>query len=116
DITKITINIPNKNTAESPEGLAVSIRPNPPAPPPTAPKSFQIKLDPETNTQFPNLHTLIVTKVSGDGAFGSKVNRIALDLVPAGTAALKIDQINDDALHLSFVAAADYVPKSLSVT
>lgn len=115
DITKITITV-GKESVSTPEGLSVSIKPNPPAPPPTVPTSFQIKLDHETNTQFPNLHTLIVTKVSGDGGFGSKDKRIALDLVPAGTAALKIDQISDDTLHLSFVAAADYVPKSLSVT
>lgn len=115
DITKITVTVGNKSIV-SPDGLAVSVKPNPPAQPSGALKSFQIKLDHETNTQFPNLHTLIATKASGDGSFGSKVNRIALDLVPAGTADLKVDQISDDTLHLSFVAPADYVPKSLSVT
>lgn len=115
DISKITVTVGNKSVSSA-EGLSISIKPNPPAPPATLPASFQIKLDHETNTQFPNLHTLVVTKTGGEGGFGNRDKRIALDLVPAGTEALKIDQISDDALHLSFVAAADYVPKSLSVT
>ena len=114
EITKITATVAGHSVA-SPKDLTVSIKPNPPAKE-TVPAKFEIKLDHETNKEFPNLHTLIVTKQSGDGGFGSRVNHIALELVPAGATALKIEQISNEQLHLSFVAAADYVPKSLSVT
>jgi hypothetical protein len=115
DISKITLTIGNQSVT-SPENLTVSLKPSPPAPKPTVPAVFTIKLDPETNKEFPNLHTLIATKESGDGGFGEDRDLIALELLPPGVTALNIETITDERLSLSYVAAADYVPKSLSVT
>jgi hypothetical protein len=114
DITKITLTIGNLSVT-SPECLTVSLKPNPPAPKTTSPATFTIKLDPETNKEFPNLHTLIATKETGDIGFGEDRDLIALELLPPGITALNIENITDDRLSLSYVAAADYVPKTLSV-
>jgi hypothetical protein len=115
EITKITVAIDGKTDPDQ-KIFTVSLKPNPPAPKTTVPSVFNIKIEPETDKEFPNLHTLIATKESGEGGFGDDRDLIALELVPPGATAVNIDMVSNDQLNLSFVAAADYVPKSLSVT
>jgi hypothetical protein len=99
--------------AESEPGLSISIKPVPAAP---ALKEFEIKLDHQASKEFPNLHSLVVTKASGDGGFDANQNHMRIELEPAGATDLKVVQSNDEQLELHFVAAADYVPKNVIVT
>ena len=99
--------------AESEPGSSISIKPAPPAPPL---KEFEVKLDHQPSKEFPNLHGLVVTKVSGDGGFDANQNHMRIELEPAGVTDLKVVQSNDEQLELHFVAAADYVPKNVIVT
>ena len=97
------------------QGYKVSIRPN--APPPQL-KEFQIKFDHQKNAQFPNLHSVLITKESGDPGVGFDVNpnHMQVELIPTGATDLKVVQSNEQQMNLHFVAAADYVPQEVVVT
>jgi hypothetical protein len=96
-----------------PPGLTVSIS----ATPTKALKEFQVKLEPQTNKEFPNLHSLLVTRQGGDGAgFADKASLMQVDLEPTGATDLTIVQTNQQQMELHYVAADDYVPKNVVVT
>jgi hypothetical protein len=79
-------------------------------------QKFLVKLDHETNAQFPNLHSLVLTKQSGDGGFAAKPSLMSVDLQPTGPTDLAIVQTSEAQLDLHFVAAQDYVPANAVVT
>lgn len=99
----------------SSKGYNVSIRPNPPAPKLDV---FQIKFDHQKNTEFPNLHTLLVTKESGAPGvgFSSDANRMRVEFLPAGATDINILPSNEQQMDIHFIAAADYEPKNVLVT
>ncbi|MBV8200665.1 MAG: hypothetical protein JOZ15_08575, partial [Acidobacteria bacterium] len=99
----------------SPAGLTVSFKPNPPAP---KLKEFTFKLAHQKNKEFPNLHSALLTKASGDDGVGfdAKPSHMSVDLEPTGATDLAIVQSNEQRLELHFVAAADYVPKDAVIT
>jgi len=79
-------------------------------------QKFLVKLDHETNAQFPNLHSLVLTKQSGDGGFAARPSLMSVDLQPTGPTDLAIVQTSEAQLDLHFVAAQDYVPANAVVT
>jgi hypothetical protein len=79
-------------------------------------QKFQIKLDHQTNAQFPNLHSLLLTKQGGDGGFDAKPSHMTVDLQPTGATDLRIVESAGEQLDLHFVAAATYVPTNAVVT
>jgi hypothetical protein len=101
-------------SAVSPRGLSISIKANPPQ----QLKEFQVKLEHRANKEFPNLHSLLVTRQSGDtgAGFDARASRMQVDLEPTGASDLTIVQSNEQVMALHFVAAADYVPKNVVVT
>jgi hypothetical protein len=114
EITRISIVAGNRILAET-RAFAISITENPPAP---KLKQFEVKLEHEKNKEFPNLHSLVVTKEGGDAdvGFADKPHLMTVDLMPSGATDVNIVQSNPQQLDLHFVAAADYVPTSVVVT
>lgn len=111
EITRITVAEGNTTVDTSP-GFTISIKANPPA---QKLKQFEIEFDHEKNKEFPNLHSLLVTKEGGEGGFAENPNWMRVDLMPAGATDVNIVQNSDQQLDLHFVAAADYEPKSLAI-
>jgi hypothetical protein len=101
----------------SPPGSTVSITASP-AKPAQALKEFEVTMDHHTNKQFPNLHSLVLTRQSGDdgAGFAAKASLMQVDLEPTGATDLTIVQSNQQQMQLHFVAAPDYEPKSAVVT
>lgn len=95
---------------------AISIKSS--APPEIAEKlkQFEIKFIHEKNKEFPNLHSLVVTKEGGDGGFANNPHRMSVDLTPVGATDLNVVQTSSQQLDLHFVAAEDYEPKGVVVT
>lgn len=87
---------------------------NPPAPPKVKP--FQIKFEHSVDKTFTNLHTVVVTKSSGDGSFASNRNHMHVELSPPGATDLQIVDANEQQMELHFVALADYQPSRVLVT
>ncbi len=118
-ITAVKIRSGDKAFA-SPDGMNVAFKPtNKPTTPSNALKEFMVKLDPQTpqtSKDFPNLHTVILTKVSGEGEFDNNPNRMRVELEPPVATDLSIVMVNPEQLELHFVAAADYTPKNVLVT
>jgi hypothetical protein len=114
EITRITVAEGNTTVDTSP-GFTISIKANPPAP---KLKQFEVKLEHEKNKEFPNLHSLVVTKESGDAdvGFADRPHLMTVDLMPGGATDVNIVQSNLQRLDLHFVAAADYVPTNVVVT
>jgi len=104
----------NCRLISSPPGSTISIT----ATPTNALKEFQVKLEPQTNKEFPNLHSLLVTRESGDSGagFADKASHMQVDLEPTGATDLRIVQTNQQQMELHYVAAADYKPKNVVVT
>lgn len=101
-------------TISSPAGLTLAIKANP------APvlKQFQFKMDPQTNQQFPNLHSLLLTRQGGDSGagFDGNATHMQIDLVPTGATDVTMIEPNYQQVQLHFVAAADFVPTNAVVT
>jgi hypothetical protein len=127
-ITRVTVSIgggtcidpagpPACRSISSPPGSTISIAASP-AKPAQALREFQVKMDHQTNTQLPNLHSLVLTRQSGDdgAGFAAKASLMQVDLEPTGASDLRIVQSNQQQMELHFVAAADYAPKSVAVT
>ena len=112
EVTRIRIVLDNRPVAET-KAFTISFTENPPAP---KVKQFEVKLEHEKNKEFPNLHSLVVSKEGGDGAFADKPHLMTVDLMPSGATDVNIVQSNPQQLDLHFVAAADYVPTSVVVT
>ena len=112
EITHVRIFLENRPVAES-KAFTISFTENPPEP---KIKQFEVKLEHEKNKEFPNLHSLVVTKEGGEGAFADKAHLMTVDLMPSGATDVNIVQSNPQQLDLHFVAAADYVPTSVVVT
>jgi hypothetical protein len=110
-LTAVKVQVGSK-VIVSPDGLSVAFK----ASADKALKEFTIKLDHQKNTQFPNLHSVIVTKDGGDGGFDVNPNHMRVELEPAGATDLRVVQSNADQMELHFVAAADYEPKNVLVT
>jgi hypothetical protein len=113
-ITTVNVIVGDKTTP-SPEGMTISIKPLPPE---TELKEFGVKFDHQKSKDFPNLHSLIVTKESGDPGvgFAANHNHMSVEIEPAGITDLKVVQSNREQLELHFVAAADYEPKNVLIT
>jgi hypothetical protein len=114
EITRIRI-LQNGTTIADSKDFDVSIKAN--APKPALPQ-FGVKLEPETNKEFPNLHALVITKSSGgsDVGFADNPHWMTVDLMPSGATDINIVQTSREQMVLHFVAAADYKPTSLAVT
>jgi hypothetical protein len=111
---KDTVDKSDCNTATSP-GLTISIKPSPPE---SGLQEFGIKFEHQQSKEFPNLHSLLVTKQSGDAGVGfdANPNHMSVDLEPTGATDLRVMQSNEEAMELHFVAAADYVPTNVVIT
>jgi hypothetical protein len=114
EITGVILADGNKIVAST-KGVTISIKANKPA---DALTSFEIKVDHQKNKEFPNLHSLIITKEAGEGnaGFASNPHWMTVDLLPTGATDLRVVQSNAQQLDLHFVAAADYEPKNVSIT
>jgi hypothetical protein len=112
EITRVAVIVESRIVTAS-EGFTLSIKANPPTP---KLAQFEIKFDHQKNKEFPNLHSVVVTKVGGDGGFADSPHKMTVDLVPTGATDVNIVQTNSQQLDLHFVAAADYEPKTVVVT
>ena len=103
------------STVVDTKDFTISIKENPPKP--KLPQ-FDVKLEPETNKEFPNLHSLVVTKESGDAdvGFADNPHWMTVDLMPSGATDVNIVQTSRERMDLHYVAAADYKPTSVVVT
>lgn len=99
----------------TPDGLTISFKASPPA---AELKEFPVKFEPRHSKEFPNLHSLLVTRQGGGSgvAFDVRPNRMRVDLEPAGATDLSIVRGNEEQIELHFVAAADYVPTNVAIT
>src|SRR5208337_93698 len=111
EITTVSVEVRRKSASS--KGFTVSIKSNPPPP---SLKEFQVKFDHQKNKEYPNLHSLLVTKESGEGGFDTNPNHMRVDLEPTGATDLNVMQSNEQQLELHFVAAADYEPQNVVVT
>jgi hypothetical protein len=94
--------------------FSITIKENPPEP---KVKEFDIKLDHEKNKQFPNLHSLVLTREGGEGdGFANNPRHMTIDLMPSGATDITIVQTNPQQLDVHFIAAEDYEPTSAVVT
>jgi hypothetical protein len=102
------------NTATS-TGLTISIQPITQQ---SALQEFGIRFHHHQSKEFPNLHSLLVTKQSGDPlvGFDANPNHMSIDLEPTGTTDLRVMQSNEQQMELHFVAAPDYVPTNVVIT
>ena len=98
-------------------GWTIPIAASPPKPP-QALGEFLLTMDYQTNTQLPNEHSLVLTRQSGDdgAGFANKANLMQVDLEPPGYSNLRIVPGSQKQMVLYFGAAADYAPKSVTVT
>ncbi len=114
EVDQVKVNVDDKQCASS-EGLMVSFVPTPPIP---ALQSFGVTFEHQKNAQFPNLHSVVVTKKTGDDGVGFAVdsNLMQIELIPTGATDLKVALSNERQLDLHFVAAADYEPQDVVVT
>lgn len=114
EITRLVVVVGDEK-AETPKEFSLSIKPTPNS---GKLKQFEIKFDHQKNKEFPNLHSLVVTKESGepDVGFATNSHWMTVDLVPTGATDLNIVQSNKHRLDLHFVAAPDYEPKSVAIT
>jgi hypothetical protein len=96
-------------------GLTISIKPIPPE---SALQEFEIKFEHQQSKEFPNLHSLMVTKQGGDigVGFDAKESHMRIDLEPTGATDLTVVQSNEEQLELHFVAAPDYEPTNVVIT
>jgi hypothetical protein len=96
-------------------GLTISIKPSAPE---SILRQFGIKFEHQQSKEFPNLHSLLVTKQSGDVGVGFAANphHMSIDLEPTGATDLRVVQSNEEEMELHFVAAADYVPTNVVIT
>ncbi len=86
-------------------------------PPEQAIKHFEVKLEHEKNKEFPNIHTVILTKAAGEGGFDNRPLRMSVELTPGGATDITIvPPSNPDHLVVRFVAAPDYEPAGAVVT
>jgi hypothetical protein len=115
EITSVTAMIKATGKSATSKGLTVSIAALPPRP---SLQEFEIKFDHQKNKEFPNLHSVLVTKVGGDDGIGFAVNPnlMRIGLVPTGATDLSVFDSNERQLDLHFVAASDYEPKGIVVT
>jgi hypothetical protein len=104
----------SKCTAVS-KDLTISIKA---VPPESALQEFEIAFDHHQSKEFPNLHSLTVTKQSGDVGVGFDVkeSHMRIDLEPTGATDLAVAQSNEEQLVLNFVAAPDYEPTAVVIT
>jgi hypothetical protein len=102
------------NTATS-TNLTISIKPIPPQ---SALQQFGVQFTHQQSKEFPNLHSLLVSKQSGDPTIGFDANphRMSIDLEPTGATDLRVVQSNEEQMELHFIAAADYVPTNVVIT
>jgi hypothetical protein len=104
----------SKCTAVS-QGLTISIKAIPPE---SALQEFEVAFEHHQSKEFPNLHSLTVTKQSGDVGVGFDVKQshMRIDLEPTGATDLTALQSNEENLVLNFVAAPDYEPTNIVIT
>jgi hypothetical protein len=104
----------SKCTAVS-KGLTISIKA---VPPESALQEFEVAFEHHQSKEFPNLHSLTVTKQSGDVGVGFDVkeSHMRIDLEPTGATDLTVAQSNEEHLVLNFVAAPDYEPTDVVIT
>lgn len=114
EITRVVV-VVGGESAEPPQGFTLSIKANPPT---GELRQFEIKFEHQKNKEFPNLHSLVVTKEAGpaDAGFAANPHWMTVDLMPTGGTDLNIVQSNAQQLDLHFVAAPDYEPKSVVIT
>jgi hypothetical protein len=96
-------------------GLTISIKPSSPQ---SMLQEFGVKFAHQRSKEFPNLHSLLVTKLSGDAlvGFAANPNHMSVDLEPTGATELRVVQSNEEQLELHFVAGPDYVPANVVIT
>ena len=104
----------SKCTAVS-KDLTISIKAIPPE---SALQEFEIAFAHHQSKEFPNLHSLTVTKQSGEVGVGFDVkeSHMRIDLEPTGATNLTVAQSNEEHLVLNFVAAPDYEPTDVVIT
>jgi hypothetical protein len=109
-INAIKLSVGGKAT-RAPDGLTISFKGSST---PAAVKAFQVKLDARQDKEFPNLHSLLVTRESGDSGagFAANPNHMQVKLEPAGAVDLRVVRSTEEQLELQFVAAADYLAKN----
>lgn len=113
EITRIKVIAENpKNSAET-RDFSVAIAENPPKP---KLNQIEIKLEDEKNKDLPNVHSLVLTKVGGEGEFADDPYQMTVDLMPSGASDISIFQTNPQQLDVHFVAPSDYEPKSAVIT
>jgi hypothetical protein len=113
-ITRIKLAPANSaNVADTHDDFVISITENPPKP---QLNKFQVKIEHEKNKDFPNVHTAILTKESGECGFSENPHRMSIDLLPSGATDLNILQPSSDRIELRFIAASDYEPTGVIVT
>lgn len=102
------------NSATS-QGLTITIKAIPQE---SVLRPFTMTFEHQESKEFPNLHSLVATKQSGDLGVGfcANPNHMRIDLEPTGATDLTVVQSNEEQLDLHFVAASDYVPTNLVVT
>jgi hypothetical protein len=113
EISRVDVEVGGKSGSS--DGLVVSFMPAPPIP---ALKSFGVVFEHQKNKQFPNLHSVLVTKkTGGDGVgFAGDPNLMQIELIPTGATDLRVALSNEHQMDLHFVAAADYEPQEVAVT
>jgi hypothetical protein len=101
----------------SPAGATIPITASP-AKAPQALKEFELKMDHQPNAQYPDQHSLVLTRLGGDdgAGFAARASLMQVDLEPAGVSDLRIVPSNQQQMVLRFAAAPDYKPKSVAVT
>lgn len=97
------------------EGLSILIKA---IPPDSMLQTFVMSFVPAQSKEFPNLHSLLLTKESGEAGvgFASNPNLMRIDLEPTGATDLDVVQSNEDRLDLHYVAAEGYTPTNVVVT
>ena len=96
-------------------GLTISVKAIPPA---SALRQFTMTFEHQQSKEFANLHSVLLTKQTGESGVGfdANPNRMRIDLEPTGATDLSVVQTSEAQLDLHFVAADDYVPANVVVT
>ena len=113
EVTRIRIVQNGETKADTAKDFTLTIKANPAK---SEVKQFVIKLEHEKNKQFPNLHTVVLTRESGEGGFADNPHWMTVDLMPSGASDINIVQASREQLDVHFIAAADYEPTSAVVT
>ena len=102
------------NSATS-KGLTISIKAIPPT---SALRQFTMTFEHQQSKEFANLHSILLTKQTGEAGVGfdANPNRMRIDLEPTGATDLTVLQPSEAQLELHFVAADGYVPTNVVVT